>query len=256
MGDFNYTIVRETAHRPWPMPRRPWVMRQTWSDLLFAHWPIDARVLRPKIPAAFELDLFHGRAWLGIVPFFMTNVSPRGVPSLPWISEFAELNVRTYVIVGDRPGVYFFSLDAGSTLAVQAARALLNLPYYSASMKVTPRVTPHAAAIHYESDRGASGSSAEFIATYQPAGDAFVAEAGSLEYFLAERYCLYHVDHRGRPYRLDIHHPPWSLQPARAEIARNSMASVHGLTLPDRKPLLHFAKRQDTVAWLPEMLAV
>ena len=117
--DFNTDIVDVVSHRPWPMPDRPWVMTQTWHDLLFAHWPIDPHEMRPKVPPEFELDLFGGMAWIGIVPFYMTNVAPRGIPSLPWVSEFPELNVRTYVHRGGRdPGVWFFSLDATSLLAV------------------------------------------------------------------------------------------------------------------------------------------
>src|SRR5688572_10323597 len=107
MTDFHYGILEETAHRPWPMPTAPWIMTQTWHDLLFAHWAVDAAVLRTRVPAALDLDLFDNRAWVGIVPFRMTNVAPRGVPALPWLSAFPELNVRTYVIVGDRPGVFF-----------------------------------------------------------------------------------------------------------------------------------------------------
>ena len=103
-------------------------MTQTWHDLLFAHWPVPAESLARLVPSPFELDLFEGRAWLGIVPFVMTNVAPRGVPALPGLSSFPELNVRTYVRVGGRPGVYFFSLDAASVLAVRAARLLLHLP--------------------------------------------------------------------------------------------------------------------------------
>jgi uncharacterized protein YqjF (DUF2071 family) len=244
--DFDATIVRQTAHRPWAMPDAPWVMTQTWHDLLFAHWPVDALDLRSRVPEAFDLDLFGGRAWVGIVPFHMTNVAPRGVPSMPWISEFPELNVRTYVRVGDRPGVYFFSLDAGSTLAVQAARRLLNLPYHSATMNVTPG----ASGIDYRSTREAEPL-AEFRGTYAPTGPAFLAADRSLEYFLTERYCLYHLDHQGEPYRLEIHHPPWALQAAQAEIIRNTMGDVNGLKLPDEQPLLHFVKRQDMVAWLP-----
>ena len=224
-------------------------MTQTWHDLLFAHWTVDPADLRAKVPAAFELDLFDGHAWIGIVPFRMTNVAPRGVPSLPLISEFPELNVRTYVRVDNRPGIYFFSLDAGSGIAVQTARALLNLPYHTASMTVS-----HAAsAVDYKSARMADPA-AELIATYEPAGSPFNAAAGSLEYFLTERYCLYHLDHGGVPYRLEIHHPPWPLQPASARFARNTMAAVNGLTLPSGPPLLHFAKRQDMVAWLPSTL--
>jgi uncharacterized protein YqjF (DUF2071 family) len=243
--DFNTNILKDVAHRPWKMPRSPWVMTQTWRDLLFAHWQLDPRLLQSKIPAAFPLDLFDGVAWVGVVPFRMTNVAPRGVPSLPGVSEFPELNVRTYVRVGDKPGVYFFSLDAGNSLAVRAARALLNLPYYKAAMTVTP-----AADTFVYRSRRVSGA-AEFAGTYGPTGEAFAPVEGSLEYFLTERYCLYNLDHRGRPYRLDIHHPTWSLQPAQAKLMRNTMTEASGLTLPDRSPLLHFAARQDMVAWAP-----
>ena len=228
------------------MPDRPWAMTQTWHDLLFAHWPLDAAVLREIVPADFPLDLFDGRAWVGIVPFQMTNVAPRGVPSLPWISEFPELNVRTYVRVGDRPGVYFFSLDAGSAVAAQAARTLLNLPYHAATMSVRA----NGDRVEYESRRGDSGA-AEFVAEYGPTGPVFRAAAGTVEHFLTERYCLYHRNHRGVPYRVDIHHPPWPLQAARARFTRNSMAAANGFMLPHDDSLLHFAKRQDTVAWLP-----
>ena len=231
------------------MPGSPWVMTQTWRDLLFAHWRIDPQLLRAKIPAQFPLDLFGGDAWVGVVPFRMTNVGPRGLPSLPGISEFLELNVRTYVRVDDKPGVYFFSLDAGNGLAVQAARTLLNLPYHRAVM----RVTPIAGAFAYESRRLGDGV-ADFAATYEPDGDVFVAAAGSLEYFLSERYCLYNLDRRGVPYRLDIHHPRWPLQPAKARLTRNTMTDVIGIALQDQLPLLHFVKRQDAVAWAPRPL--
>jgi uncharacterized protein len=252
MGGFDFGIVNETAHRPWPMPRAPWVMTQTWNDLLFAHWTTDAALIRSHIPSDFTLDLFDGRAWLGVVPFYMTNVSPRGMPSLPWISEFAELNVRTYVRVGDRPGIYFFSLDAGSTLAVHAARALLNLPYYSAAM----RVIEHGDVVEYESSRDGLRLADDFEATYEPDGPEFAARPGSIEYFLTERYCLYHHERDGEPYRLDIHHPPWRLQPARARITHDNMAEVNGLTRLHEPPLLHFVKRQDMIAWMPSSLRV
>jgi uncharacterized protein len=248
--DFNRGILDEVAHRPWPMPDKPWVMTQTWHDLLFAHWPVDARTLRDKVPAVFDLDLFDGTCWLGIVPFRMTNVAPRGVPSLPWISEFPELNVRTYVRVGDRPGVYFFSLDAASTVAVQTARTLLNLPYYVASMTVADR----AGTIEYGSRRRHSRLAANLSATYKPSGDQRQPARGSLDYFLTERYCLYNRDHSTRPYRLEIHHPPWSLHAADAEFAENTMALAAGIGLPATKPLLHFSRRQDMVAWAPSFL--
>jgi len=169
-GDFDRSILDVTAHRPWPMPSTPWLMTQSWHDLLFAHWPVDVSAVRRAVPAAFDLDLFEGRAWVGVVPFYMTNVGLRATPALPWISRFAELNVRTYVRVEGRPGVYFFSLDAARWLAVVAARALLNLPYHAADMTLDRRHD----GLHYESARR-RGEPAAFEAVYAPSSAAFIA---------------------------------------------------------------------------------
>ena len=225
------------------------MMTQSWHDLLFAHWPIDAEMLRRQMPSGLPVDHFEGHAWLGIVPFHMTNVAPRGVPSLPMISAFPELNVRTYVTLGGKPGVYFFSLDAASKAAVAAARTLFGLPYHAASMDVAVVGD----SIRYDSRReGSDDPPAEFIARYAPSGPASIPQPGTLDYFLTERYCLYTVDKDFRAHRLDIHHPPWALQPATAQIDVNTMARAAGLELPAGvPPLLHFAKRQDMVAWLP-----
>jgi hypothetical protein len=251
MDDFDKTILERVAHRPWDMPGGPWLMTQTWNDLLFAHWPVHVSDLRPLVPLAFVLDLFAGQAWIGVVPFYMTNVAPRGIPAISWISEFPELNVRTYVRIGDRPGVYFFSLDAGSWPAVRTARLLLNLPYFSAAM----RVRPEQPAIAYESRRKDARQTANLRIDYRPAGAPFEPLGESLEYFLTERYCLYNVGRRGRPYRLEIHHPPWKLQPAEAVITENTMTDAAGISLPPVEPLLHFVKRQDMVAWPPTAIA-
>jgi uncharacterized protein len=248
--DFNRRILEEIAHRPWPIPNRRWVMTQTWHDLLFAHWPVSTELLASTLPKGFELDTFDGRAWLGIVPFRMSNVAPRWVPALPWFSEFPELNVRTYVRVRNKPGVYFFSLDAGNALAVQTARRLLNLPYFSADMVAS--VDSHG--VSYRSRRRPPADDAQLEASYRPLGPVFQARPGTLEYFLTERYCLYGMFHTYRAYRLEIHHPPWPLQTAEAEIACNTMAKAAGFELPSMAPLLHFAKRQDMVAWPPETL--
>ena len=247
--DFNHGVLDQRDHRPWPIPDSPWVMTQTWHDLLFAHWPVAPSQLRWLVPSTFELDLFDGHAWLGIVPFHMTNVAPRVLPALPWVSAFPELNVRTYVRVGNRAGVYFLSLDAGSTLAVRAARILLHLPYHAASMHVSVSREE----CRYHSTRIAD-SGVGFDATYAPQGPVTFARPGSLEHFLTERYCLYHTRRDGSPYRLEIHHPPWRLQHARARVARNTMTEMEGVRLPATPPLLHFVKRQDMVAWLPTRL--
>ena len=246
MSDFNYDILNDVAHRPWPMPDGPWMMTQSWHDLLFAHWPVDASALRAHVPAGFEIDLFDNQAWLGIVPFHMTNVAPRGLPALPWVSAFPELNVRTYVQVKGRPGVYFFSLDAANPIAVGVARTLVHLPYFTASMSVES----NEGWVHYRSARTShKGAPAAFEARYRPVGPISPPPRGSLEYFLAERYCLFTVNHAFHAYSVDIHHPPWPLQTAEADISVNTMAEAAGIRLPTMAPLLHFSKRQDMVAW-------
>jgi uncharacterized protein YqjF (DUF2071 family) len=180
----------------------------------------------------------------------MTNVTMRGLPRLPGVSAFAELNVRTYVRAGGKPGVYFFSLDAASRMAVRAARRLFHLPYFYADMRV------HTAdgVVTYTSRRagGPRVPSAEFQATYRPAGRPARPRDGTLEHFLTERYCLHTTDGRGRVTTVDIHHPPWSLQSATAAIELNTMVRAAGLRLPASPPLLHFSRRQDAVAWFRE----
>jgi len=248
---FDSSFITDVAHRPWPLPPRPWVMKQSWHDLLFAHWPIDRASIAALVPRDFEIDVCEGSAWIGVVPFEMRNVAPRGVPALPWLSAFPELNVRTYVRAGDKPGVYFFSLDAANPVAVHVARRWPRLPYFHASMQVerAPDAT-----VSYRSRRRDAGRPAELVASYRPAGASFSPQPGTLEYFLTERYCLYGRDRHARPYRLEIHHPAWTLQIATAEFQRNSMADAAGLTLPAVAPLLHFATRQDMVGWAPQRL--
>ena len=246
-NDFNHDIFRETAHRPWPMPTSPWIMTQTWHDLLFAHWPVAVDALQSLVPPGFTIDTFDHQAWVGVVPFHMTNVAPRGIPALPWVSAFPELNVRTYVTVKGTPGVYFFSLDAGNSIAVGTARTLFHLPYYSAAMDVRQRD----GFIHYTSRRTSERApAAEFAARYRPIGPPSPPAQGTLEYFLTERYCLFTVDSSFHAMRVDIHHPPWPLQAAEAEITVNTMAEAAKIRLPPVAPLVHFAKRQDMVAWM------
>jgi uncharacterized protein YqjF (DUF2071 family) len=256
-ADFPYEILDVVSHRPWPMPESRWLMTQSWHDLLFAHWPVDHMELRALVPAALPLDLFDGQAWVGVVPFHMTNVVPRGVPALPGVSAFPELNVRTYVRVQDKPGVYFFSLDATSALAVKTARTLFGLPYFTAEMEVGTEGDWVLYRSHRPPSSHVDGSGqaprserAEFVARYRPIGSAYAPVPGTLDHFLTERYCLYTAS--GAPVRrLEIHHPPWPLQAAEAIIERNTMAAACGIRVPAMAPLLHFAKRQDMVAFAP-----
>jgi len=220
-------------------------MRQKWHDLLFMHWRIPPATLRPMIPASLELDEFEGSAWLGIVPFRMTGVRLRGTPGIPGLSAFPELNVRTYVITGGKPGVWFFSLDAASSIAVAAARAWFHLPYFRSRMSLEIA----GGEVRYQSHRThRDAPPADLRVNYEPTGRISHASPDSLEYFLTERYCLYAAAGE-KIYRGEIHHPPWPLQPARAAITLNTMATAHGLDLPPAPPLLHFARFQDVWIW-------
>ncbi len=251
-----HPALSRTDHRPWPLPGGPWVMSMEWHDLLFAHWPVEPAAMRTAVSASFgarpepavELDLFDGCAWLGIVPFRMAGVRLRGTPALPGPGAFPELNVRTYVTVGGKPGVLFFSLDAASRIAVRAARTWFHLPYFDAAM----RCESDGDAVVYASRRTHRGASpAAFEARYEAPGPVFAAAPGTLEHWLTERYCLYAVARDGRVFRGDVHHAPWPLQRARLNATTNTMATAAGLVLPDTAAHLLFARRLDVAAWSP-----
>jgi uncharacterized protein len=240
-----------TAHRPWPPPNAPWVMYQRWENLLFLHWPLSPKLLRDLVPPSLTLDTYGGQAWITITPLLMNDVRLRLTPAIPGISKFPELNVRTYVSVAGAPGVYFFSLDAASAIAVEVARLWFHLPYYQAEMTIRELND----GVHYRSVRTHTNAApAEFVAHYAPTGAPFHCEPNTREHFLTERYCLYATDAEHRIYRTDIHHRPWMLQEASCEIEVNAMLDQLGIATPNVAPLLYFAKEMDVVAWLPKML--
>src|SRR5450432_2389085 len=240
-----HKIVNDVGHRLYPIAKGPWIMTQAWNELLFAHWPLQPETLRSILSPTLTLDTFEGEAWIGIVPFHMSQVHPRSVPSLPWISQFPELNVRTYVSVQGLPGVYFFSLDAANPVAVAIARTLFRLPYFNATMHSQRLIDT----IDYRSRRTHRGApAAEFRALYRPIAPIFYANPGSLEHWFTERYYLYTVAGNAI-YRGDIHHGRWPLQQAELEIRSNTMASAQGIQLPDTTPLLYYANLQEVLIW-------
>jgi hypothetical protein len=181
-------------------------MRQTWHDLLFMHWPVPIESLRPHIPPGLTIDTFDGQAWIAVVPFRMSDIAPRGLFPLPWLSAFPELNVRTYVIRDGKPGVWFFSLEAGNSLAVWLARTFFKLPYFHARMQCEDKqsareaASPGAAPAPASAPGGADSSisyashrihhnapDANFIGSYAPITQPFDAQPGTLEYFLTAR---------------------------------------------------------------------
>ncbi|MGB7555605.1 MAG: DUF2071 domain-containing protein [Candidatus Korobacteraceae bacterium] len=244
------SILFATAHRPWPAPMAPWIMTQRWNDLLFLHYPVAPEAIRPLVPGVLTLDTYKQRAWVTVTPFWINHLRPPGVPSLPWLSHFSEINVRTYVTYDSKPGVYFFSLDASNLSAVWGARVFYRLPYWRASMKVKGRGGPK---LEYVSKRQHGPKPAELHCSYGPASEMFHARPGSIEHFLTERYCLYAFS-RKRLYRGEIHHLPWNLQLATFDVEQNTMAQPAGIQLPPQPELVHFARELKVLFWAPERL--
>ncbi len=248
---FANRILSQQNHRPWLIPDAPWVMSQIWLDLLFMHWPVTAADLAPFIPEPLSLDLYEGQAWIGVIPFRMEHVKPRATPSIPGLSFFPELNVRTYVTDGKKAGVWFFSLDAAQALAVKIARRWFHLPYFQARMKQSQQ----GSFIRYDSHRTHSGEHpADLQMIYRARGSVQPAQTGSLEHWLCERYCLYAQAPNKQVLRGEIHHLPWPLQAAEADIYLNTMTLAHGIKLPEQAPLIHFAKKLEVVVWAPEKI--
>jgi hypothetical protein len=214
-------------------------MRQRWAELLFLHWPLPAGVLAERLPAGLELDTFDGTAYVGLVPFTMTGVRPAWAPAVPGLSDFHEVNVRTYVHrQGRDPGVLFFSLDAANPVAVVIARALWKLPYNFARMSLAR----YGRVVHYASQRRWPGPRpAGCRIAYEPHGDPAPAAPGTLEHFLAERYVLY-TSRRGRLYSGRVHHAPYPLQPALVSALDETLLAAAGLERPAGTPLMHYAR--------------
>ena len=208
------------------------VMRQRWAGLLFLHWPIAAAEIAARLPAGLEVDTYEGQAWLGVVPFFMERVRPVGLPPLPWLSWFHELNVRTYVHDAEgNPGVWFFSLDCNQPLAVEIARRAFHLPYQHAAMSsVVDR-----GHIHYHSRRK-SAAAADLEYDYHVPTTTQAAVPGSLEWFLVERYLLFSAKPNGQIYQGRVHHEPYQIAPAVCGQWSAEPISLNGFPLPSGPP--------------------
>lgn len=249
-------------------PAGPPIMHQNWGKLLFMHWRLDARALRALIPSQLEIDTFDGSAWIGIVPFTMWGIRASFLPAIPGTSSFHELNVRTYVHHQGVPSVWFLSLDAANRLAVWGARTFYHLPYFNAEMSLEQTDQT----IQYSSLRkDRRGAPAEFKATWSvgehiagrmpalpgsPGRPVSVertlanwsARAGSLEFFLTERYCLDSA-HNGKLYRARIHHRPWPLQTAELISLNSTMIESHRLPEAQGDPLLHYCEELSVEIW-------
>jgi uncharacterized protein YqjF (DUF2071 family) len=238
LTDLERLAIRE---RPSGQP----LMHQTWGKLLFMHWRIEEKLLRPLIPEQLEIDTFDGTAWIGIIPFTMWDIRalPPFVPPVSGLSSAHELNVRTYVHYDRVPGVWFFSLDCNSVAAVLAARAFYHLPYFNADIDLKQR----GARINYSLKR-TDEPRAHYKGSWNVGETIPYSHPGSLEFFLTERYCLYAEDD-GELYRARIHHPPWPLQKATMNAYSSRMIESLGLPAPVGEPVLNYAEELEVDIW-------
>lgn len=220
-------------------------MQQRWHNLLFAHWPVDPAALRRAVPRELTIDTFNGQAWLGIVAFRLSGVKLRGLPEVPPVASFPEVNVRTYVTYNGRPGVYFLSLDADNPLAIALARPWFRLNYYNSEISFQEAGD----CVEFRSRRIERGApQAQLCAEYRPLPCEEAFHPGPLEHWLTDRFSYYVVP-RHRVLRCDIEHAPWRLQPACARFTENSMAQAYGVELPTLEPLLHYARFMEAHVW-------
>lgn len=212
-------------------PKAPVVMYQNWDHLLFLHWQVPCELLRPTLPEGLYLDTFKDQAFLGVVPFFMNRVRPRFCPTVPGISDFLEMNLRTYVHDDKgRPGVWFYSLEANQALAVGLARRLFLLPYQHAEMTA---VVDEDGWVDYRSRRAWTGVESHFL--YRGLGEPQSSEPASIEFFLAERYLLF-TQMRGRLWSGRVHHSAYPLENAELKTYDEKLLLLNGFSPTGRPP--------------------
>jgi uncharacterized protein len=224
-----------------PTPRGPWIMGQRWEDLLFLSWPVDAARLRRFVPPAIDIDEIDGSAWLSVVAFWMQGAHFRGLPPIPHLASFPEVNVRTYVSAGDHKAVWFLSLDTQSHVNVFLARHAFHLPYVYAEVEMT-----RGDEIAVRSARPGGAAAVEL--TYRPEGPERVPADGTVEHFLTERYALMCASHESKLYRGDIQHAPWHLRDAVWSSGRLEVLEPLGLAV-EGEPLACYAAATDVVLW-------
>jgi uncharacterized protein YqjF (DUF2071 family) len=223
-------------------------MHQDWHHLLFLHWEVPAAELQAMVPPELTIDTFEGKAYVGLIPFTLSNVRPILTPPIPFLSRFHEVNVRTYVQRDGRdPGVWFFSLDASSVLAVDAARAFYKLPYFKA------KIDFHELEFTSHRDDPSGAQPAHIHVRYRPEeGPVAPAQPGTLEHFLVERYLLYSMDKQHQLHRARVHHQPYPLQRAEVEALEETLVWAAGIRRPDAVPIRHYAREVNVDVDPPE----
>ncbi|NMD69298.1 DUF2071 domain-containing protein [Bacillus sp. DNRA2] len=239
-------LMNDMSHRPWPIPSKNWIMRQTWSHLIFAHYPIPAELLRPYIPSSLIIDTYNGTAWLSIVAFQMEGIYFRGLRGLSVTPKFPEINVRTYVQFNGKPGVYFLSLDVGDWASLIIASRWYHLPYQPAQVSFIKEKQSFKVR---SSRRGTLKHPIEFYGAFEPLSDVYFPEKETLDHWATERYCLFSTDKRANLYCGEIHHIAWPIQKVKTEITKNSLFTPFQLQPSESEPIVHYAKGLDTLFW-------
>jgi uncharacterized protein len=248
-------VLGSDSNRPWPMPDRPWLAYQRWEHILFLHWPVPVEHVRPLVPEGLEIDTFGGSAWVALVPLKMAHIHLRHLPQGGPISNFPELNLRTYVRYRDRPGVWFFSLDAPHPFDVWIGRHVFHLRYELAEARLgADSAIDHLLTFTSTRDTGWEGAGpgvppAAFKAQYQPQGSGAPPEPNTLEYFLCERFAMFTRDDAGHFLMGEIHHRPWELFAADAQLTENTVSAASGLTVLGPPASALYSPVMENVVW-------
>ncbi|EKN71035.1 hypothetical protein BABA_02632 [Neobacillus bataviensis LMG 21833] len=239
-------ILNDSGHRSWPLPSKYWIIRQSWRNLLFLHWPIPLEKLRPHIPSSLQIDTFNSYAWVGVILFVIEGIYPRGISSVSLTSKFPEVNVRTYVTYDGKPGIYFLSIDVENWASLRIAKRWYRLPYHSAQISFRKE----GQAFHMHSIRkGNANTPISFKGKYVPVAKVYFPKEGTLDHWLTERYCLYSSNNGVNIYCGEINHRSWPLQNVETEIYHNTLFTPYQFELSDEKPIVHFSKGLDTIFW-------
>lgn len=232
-------ILQAVEHRPWPMPRERWAYYQEWNRLIFLHFEVPFDVLRALVPDALELDAFEGKYYISVVPFSMEKIRPRYLPAVGFISNFDEINVRTYVKKEGKAGVYFLNIEGGKTLSVFVSKKLSGLPYEKATMK------------RKEEMYTSSNAKKKFQLEANYTIGEKVQQKTPLQIWLTERYCLY-VYVNNNLYRYQIHHEEWELKTIAFEQLKVDY-QLAGIHLTEKNVIApNYADGIRVVAWSKE----
>ena len=232
----------EEHHKGTAFPNLPWIMKQTWHDLLFAHYPVKLELLQKLVPPVFQLDSYNGIGWVGVVPFHVQNHRVRLLPPIPGFDRFAQINIRTYVTVNGKRGVYFIRVHMNHLIAGVLAKTFYYMPFQAAIVKME------------QSDRyinfcSIKSKQIEFQCHYTPISESKLAEKASFEHWLVERYSMYSLNRKGEVMRSDILHNYWPLQLAEGEITNHSILLNEGIQVANNEPILHYAKKMEAMLW-------